>query len=197
MNSDQVVLENPYLLAGKWKQPETAFAPPQPHSAPSGIINHIPDDAYKAYTHGRDRACIDLVLCTRAPDGPAVALSKRNKDNSYGDLWWVYGGALPAYTPIEEFITKRAEHESGVATAPQVLVGVYRIGAPDRVDSAITVCFAAEVPYVELVQKMRTDEAHQEMRLFTLQELESLPPQEKHWYPMRVAQLALNAMTNS
>jgi ADP-ribose pyrophosphatase YjhB (NUDIX family) len=138
-----------------------------------------------------------MVLCTRAPEGPAVVLSKRNSESSYGNTWWMYGGALPAYAPIADFITKRAEEESGIAAAPQILVGIYRICAADRLDSSLTLCFAAEVPYEEVTKKMSTDKGHQEVRLFTLKELDALPQEETHWYPTRVAQLALEALQNA
>ncbi len=132
---------------------------------------------------------------TTKPDGEnAVLLSKRKSSEPFGGFWWVHGGSLGAYQSIAEFITERAKQECGVAVQLGPVIGVYRTSAANAVQSTMQPCYAAVAPYEAIVEKMRTDPNHESIRLFTESELASIPASERHWYPTRVAEIALANM---
>jgi ADP-ribose pyrophosphatase YjhB (NUDIX family) len=141
---------------------------------------------------------VDIVLVTRLETGtPAVLLSLRNPTVCFGGKWWIYGGALQAYMSIEEFIAGRATKECGVPVRPEALIGVYRTIAEDYIGSTLQPCYAARVPIEVIRAKMSTDEDHSNVRLFTISDLillEGNRAPEYHWYPVRVALLALRSM---
>lgn len=164
-------------------------------SQPEGVTNGVSPEVYGEYRRGRDSACVDIVLVTRLETGtPAVLMSLRNPTVCFGGKWWIYGGALQAYMSIEEFISERAAKECGVPVRPEVLLGVYRTIAEDHIGSTLQPCYAARVPIEAIRAKMSTDEGHSNVRLFTISELILLKGNcapEYHWYPVRVALLAL------
>lgn len=162
---------------------------------PQGITPGVPAEVYNAYRRGRDSACVDIVIVTQRPDGtPAVLLSLRKPNVCFGGKWWIYGGALQAYRSIHDFISERASTECGVTVEPEALIGVYRTIAEDHIGSTMQPCYVSRVPFASAVQKMTTDTGHSAILLFTERELAEIPKQERHWYPMRVARLALQNM---
>ena len=192
---EPVIIENPNLA----RDLKTGLAFPENESflekIPDGVTDGVPPDVYNAYRKGCDSACTDIVFVTILPDGrPAVLLSFRKKGVCYGEKWWVYGGAIKSYCSIASFISDRAENECGVRSKPQALVGVYRTMSDDAIGSTLQPCYAAIVPYEKVREKQPLDSGHDNVRLFTLVELEQIPSKNKHWYPMQVANLVLRAL---
>ena len=186
---DAVICESTAIR--EWWRKERLMLPPV--APPEGITQGVPGDVYNAYRRGRDSACVDIMLCTRSPLGSAaVLLSKRASNVCFANKWWMYGGALGSYEPIEEFLAGRVEKECGIRAKPEVLIGVYRTCAADFIGSTLQPCYAARIPYGKATAKATTDSAHSSVRLFTRSELETIPIDEQHWYPMRVARLVLD-----
>jgi hypothetical protein len=196
-----VILENPFLKK-EWRERSLpAASPPSTtlwdsvYPIPQGVTPGVPAEIYSEYRKGRDSACVDIVLVTRLEDGtPAVLLSLRKPDVCYGNKWWIYGGALQAYRGIEDFISERATKECGVPVKPEVLIGVYRTMSEDFIGSTLQPCYAACVSIEAVRAKMSTDPNHSSVRVFTLEEIEEIPYENTHWYPMRVSRLAIAAM---
>lgn len=191
-----IIIENPFLEK-EWSQSEQIKnSMPCTVTTPSGVVARIPsDDVYYSYRTGRDSACVDIVIVTRDESGEAkVLLSKRKNDSCFGGTWWVYGGALRAYYPIADFIAERAMKECGVSAHPEVLIGVYRTMSEDSIGSTLQPCYGARVSIALLRQSMSIDSTHEEVQLFSLKELQQIPQRELHWYPLRVASIALSAM---
>jgi hypothetical protein len=169
---------------------------PSPDALPEGVVDRIADGSVlEQYRAGKDMACEDIIIGTHRPDGtPVVMLSLRKPTESFGGKWWVYGGSTTAYADVLEFIAKRAERECGVPVVPQGLIGFYRTCAADKPQSTLQPCFGAVVDYSVVDKKMATDPNHESIRLFTLEELDQVPEEQRHWYPRRVAKLLLIAM---
>ena len=190
-----VILENPFIR-DDWKRGVRVDSTQIDEvNIPDGVMPGVSPDIYNAYRQGRDSACVDIAIITKLSDGkPAILLSLRKKDVCFGGKWWIYGGALQAYTTVEDFITGRASKECGVSVKPEVLVGVYRTIAGDHIGSTLQPCYASRVPFEAIQAKMATDSNHENIRLFTLEELDAIPEWEHHWYPMRVARIALKSV---
>lgn len=190
-----VILENPdfakEFLFPHPSNPDHLFEV----TVPGGVTEGVRPEIYGAYRVGLDSACADMVIATRLEDGtPAVLLSKRSPGVCYGNKWWIHGGATHAYRPIATFLRDRAERECGVRQAPDALIGVYRTMSEDFIGSTTQSCFATKVS-VELIRAhMKTDGAHRQVRLFGLSDLELIPEEERHWYPMRVSRIVLSAL---
>jgi hypothetical protein len=195
-----VILENPFIKKEweekEWTKPAECLTYTGNNIAPpKGVTSGVSPEIYNEYRKGRDSACVDIVLVTRLENGaPAVLLSLRKPDVCYGNKWWIYGGALQAYRSISEFIQERATKECGVLVAPEVIIGVYRTMSEDYIGSTLQPCYAARVPIETVRAKVSTDQNHSSVRLFTLAELEEIPAENEHWYPMRVSEIALQAM---
>jgi len=189
---DAIIIENENLAAD-WAKGQTLLIEKEsPKSVPKGVHARADQEALDEVRSVKDLASVDIVITTRKPDGtPAVLLSRRKPSDPFGGYWWVYGGSLGAYTGINEFIAKRAEDECGVPAEPQALIGVYRTSASDFPQSTLQPCYATVVAYEAIEAKMRTDQNHETVQLFTSADLDALPQHEEHWYPMRVARLAL------
>lgn len=191
---ESIILENPQI-AEDWHNGDVRRGVARIVSQPEGVTHGVPADVYGAYRKGRDSACVDIVLVTRFENGePAVLLSLRKPDVCFGNKWWIHGGALQAYMSITDFISERATKECGVPVVPEVLIGVYRTIAEDHIGSTLQACYAARVPIQSVRQKMIADDGHSTVRLFTESEMEEIPPENAHWYPCRVAKIALRNM---
>jgi ADP-ribose pyrophosphatase YjhB (NUDIX family) len=163
---------------------------------PAGIADGVAPEIYDAYRLGRDSACGDMVVATQKPDGAyAVLLSKRKDNVCFGGKWWIHGGALLSYSSITDFVASRTERECGVAVQPEVLLGVCRTCAPDYIGSTLQSCYAGRVPYAAIEKKL-VDSGHTDVRLFTLDELDGIPPAERHWYPKWAAELTLQSLAS-
>lgn len=188
---DSVIFETPKI---RW---ERRF-PTQEHQVmiPEGVTDGVPKDIYDQYRAGRDSACVDLMVATKRHGKPAVLLSKRKTSVCYGGKWWMYGGALQSYASIEAFIAERVRRECGVditGRCKKALVGVYRTASSDHIGSTLQPCYAAWVDENELASIL-TDDAHDVLRIFTPSDIDALPENETHWYPMRVARKVLASM---
>ncbi|MES2995159.1 MAG: hypothetical protein V4681_03955 [Patescibacteria group bacterium] len=196
MGTDGIITENPNL-AEDWKLRHHSFvAVAAPVAIPDGVTSFVEDvNMLLAVKAAKDLACVDIVIVTRLADGtPAVLLSKRKGTEAFGGLWWIYGGSISAYGSLIEFIARRAEKECGVPVHPEALIGVYRTSAADLIQSTTQPCYAAHVPVEVIDAKMGMNAEHDSVGLFTADDLNRIPEHEQHWYPFRVAHLALAAM---
>ncbi len=165
---------------------------------PDEVTKGATPEAYIEYRKGLHGACVDKVIITRQPNGkPAVMLSLRKTNVCFAGTWWIYGGAVHAYRDVAAFVTERAASECGVEVPPQALVGVYITNSSGIVGSTLQPCYASFVPYDTIMEKMRTDSGHGDVRLFTAEELGAIPEQQQHWYPKRIARRALAALPDS
>jgi hypothetical protein len=162
---------------------------------PEGVTKGAPPEIYGGFRRGLHGACCDIVIATTLPSGEdAVLLSFRNANVCFGSTWWVYGGAVHAYRDIGEFISERASKECGVEVEPQALVGFYITNAADHIGSTMQPCYMSYVEYEVIDRNMLADSNHSNVRLFTLRDLEMMPEQERHWYPLRVSKRVLAAL---
>lgn len=171
--------------------------PQQAVLQPKDITDGVPLDVYTAYRLGRDSACADALITTHVHGRPAALLSKRGPHVAFPNRWWMHGGALPAYDSLLDFLITRVQRECGVdiLNATHTYVGLYRTCAPADGPSASTLqpCFAFYLPY-EKIAHATTDEDHTDRQLFTLDEYQSLPEHERHWYPGRVLERVLPSL---
>ena len=188
-----VILENNIFIS-EWRKGECREMYEDTIDVPEGVTPGVSPDIYNAYRMGRDSACIDIVIVTSLEDGtPAVLMSKRADNVCYGGKWWIYGGALQSYRSVADFIGERARKECGVEVRPKALIGVYRTMSGDFVGSTLQPCYASFVPVAQIRDHKKVDDAHSSVRLFTAGELSVMPAAESHWYPLRVAKIALEA----
>ncbi len=162
---------------------------------PEGVTKGAPSEIYGGYRKGLHGACCDIVIVTTLPSGQhAVLLSLRKLEVCFGGTWWIYGGATHAYRDIGEFISERASKECGVSVEPQALVGVYVTYAADHIGSTMQPCYMAFVDYDVIKENMLTDTGHNNVKLFTQSELDEMPEDERHWYPIRVSKRVFAAL---
>lgn len=149
---------------------------------------------YDSYNLGLERACADVVITLRLPDGQgAVLASKWSNEKPFGGKWWMQGGAFHPYRSITDFLAERAEKECGVRPKIEGLIGVFRTCAEDFHASTIQPCYVGSIEYQDL-KKAKPDIDHSSWRLLKLVDLRNLPEEEKHWYPMLTFKLALESM---
>lgn len=193
---DAIIYENPNLQPD-WAAGHTGLVERgNPKTVPEGVKRFADGDALNEVKAAKDLACVDIVIATRLPSGEAaVLLSRRRATDPFSGRWWIYGGSLGAYQPISQFIALRAERECGVVPVePQALIGVYRTCAPEFIQSTLQPCYATLVPHEAIAAKMRTDPNHDSVRLFTEEGLNTMPREERHWYPLRVTRQVLENM---
>lgn len=154
----------------------------------------VPSAVYDGYRLGLEGACVDVVIATRLVNGtPVVLASKRVIGKPFGGYWWMQGGAVQGYRSILDFLSERAEKECGLRPRIVGLVGFYRTCAEDGIASTMQPCYVATVPR-EAIEQAKADSDHSSWALFSLEDLEKLPPNEQHWYPMRVFRRVLESM---
>ena len=154
----------------------------------------VPAPIYDAFSVGSERACADIVVTTHFLNGkPAVLAIKRAANKPFGNKWWMQGGSYHTYRLITDFVIERAEKECGIRPELQGIIGQFRTCADDYVCSTTNICYVGYVPYHELV-KVQADKDHSSVRLFTLEDLASLPAEAMHWYPDIVFNQALRTM---
>ncbi len=175
MRYQGIIVEN-NLIKAEWRKGGCREQFFEDVNIPMGVTDTVPPEIYGEYRRGRDSACVDMVIVTRLPTGdPAVMLSMRKPTVCFGGKWWIYGGALQAYVPDDEFVSRRATRECGVEVKPEVLIGVYRTCAGDHIGSTLQPCYAARVSYDAVMENMKKDEGHTDVRLFTLEQLRGIP----------------------
>ncbi len=197
IHTDCIIIENSTVKTD-WQISNTRLVKhaPAPAQMPQGVVPRVHSgEAFDQVKLAKDLACVDIVIVTRMPDGQhAVLLSKRKASDPFGGLWWIHGGSLGSYMDVGEFIAERAQKECGVPVTPQVLIGVYRTSASNFPQSTLQPCYATVVPYEVIQKKMDTDGNHESVKLFTWKDLDAIDPAEAHWYPLRVANIALQHM---
>lgn len=169
-----------------WNNP---LPPPKSKNGDNLVTSSVPADVYNTYRLGRDSACGDVLISTKNSNGAfAVLLSMRRQDVCFGGMWWIHGGALLSYASLTDFVAERAEKECGIPVTLKALLGIYRTCAADYIGSTLQPCYAAEVPYEVLEQKV-SDAGHTDIRLFTIEEWNAVPNSQRHWYVDRVIRL--------
>ena len=198
MSNTDFAFDNPNVSI-EWVSRDVALkGMPSPVSVPDGVIKYVPDadmDKVAFCRRAKEMGCADVIISARRPDGvPVVLLSKRKRSEAFGGKWWVYGGSLPAYGDVHEFISGRAEKECGFKVTPQVLIGFYRTSAPDYPQSTMQPCFGAVVPFQAIERVASVDQNHDAIAMFTYLELVKIASAERHWYPIHVAEIAIHNM---
>ena len=154
----------------------------------------VPTPVYDAFSVGSERACADIVITTHLADGtPAVLTARRAMNKPFGGKWWMQGGSYHTYRLRTDFLLERAEKECGVRPVIQGMIGEFRTCAEDFVCSTTNSCYVGYALY-DAIMKARADKDHSGLRLLTLDDLSSIPPEERHWYPMFVFKQALTTM---
>lgn len=199
LSYEGIIIENPNLRSDwQMRRPFPDGALQSIPYLPEGVKDGVSPEVYNAYRQGRDSACVDIVFVTRGENGtPMVVMSLRAPNACYGNKFWIYGGALGAYQSIGDFIAAKAEKECGVRAEPQALIGVYRTMAEDKIGSTTQPCYVAEVPIAAIREKGHVDGAHTSLTLMSeinLLYLNHHRDYRIHWYPLRVAILALRNM---
>jgi len=140
-------------------------------------------------------ACADVVITTRlSDDTPAVVASLRAPNTPFGNCWWMQGGGIPGYTPLQKFVRDHAMKECGAEVKLEALIGFFYTNAEDHHQSTMQPCFVGSVPFDGLSEKLIADNQHADVRLLTLRDLGELPKEQKHWYPATCFHAALESM---
>ncbi|MDP3779169.1 MAG: hypothetical protein Q8R30_03965 [bacterium] len=197
---ETIILVNPHLketrraiaVTGfdfKTTQPSQAIVVPEGHR-----IGGVGSVYYNGYRQGLDSACADLVITTCLPvGGPAVLASKRAPGKLFGKKWWMQGGAIHSYRLIQDFLGERINAEAHVSPQIQGLIGVFRTCADDVLGSTINLCYVGYVPY-PFLEAAGFDGDHTAVRLLSQIDLNLLPDEERHWYPMYAFAKAIETM---
>ena len=190
---EKVILINPFLKEERVAAKNIDFMEVTPPS-PGSIKRGVEKETYENYNLGLERACADIVITVRLPSGAgAVLASKRINGKPFGGKWWMQGGAFHPYRSIIDFLGERAEKECGVRPKVEGLIGVFRTCAEDHSASTIQPCYVGRVSYEGLI-KAKPDIDHISWALLKLEDLQTLPEEEKHWYPMLAFKLALESI---
>lgn len=158
----------------------------------------VPAPVYNEFSRGSERACADVVITTRFPDGEAAVLvSKRAANKPFGGCWWMQGGSYHTYRLISDFLIERAEKECGVCPSIEGFIGVFRTCAEDYLASTTNLCYVGFAPYEE-IRDAQNDKDHEALRVLRLEDLLHLPAHNPasqfHWYPMFAFKRALETM---
>lgn len=157
-------------------------------------LGGVDSSVYDGYRSGLDSACVDVVVTTMLRhDKPAVLASKRAPDKLFGNKWWMQGGAIHSYRLITDFVLERTKKGCGIYPYMQGFIGVFRTCADDVLGSTLNLCYVGFVQRHKLAQ-IYADKNNTSFRLLTLEDLEDLPDEEKHWYPMFAFHRALTTM---
>lgn len=157
-------------------------------------LGGVDSDIYDGYRKGLDSACVDVVVTTLLRhDKPAVLAFKRAPGKLFGQKWWMQGGALYSYCSITNFVFERIWKKCRVPPDIQGFIGVFRTYPDDFLGSTVNLCYVGFVQRHKLAQ-VHLDKNYTDFRLLTLEDLEDLPDEEKHWYPMFTFRQALTTM---
>ncbi len=167
-----------------------------PVTPPTPVKAGVDGKTYSEYRTGLDSACADVVIATRCPDGTYRVLTiKRSLNKAFGGKWWMQGGAVHCYKPLFQFLQEIAKKECGTEPTIVAFLCLTRTCAADHIASTTQPCFLGLVNYGDVVLKGDAD--HSAAQLFSLNELNELPDEEKHWYPTLAFKLALQALAES
>lgn len=214
-------LDDPLLRrCGSLLQKPMLETSPFPHYptrvAPGATRQGVSAEAYHAYRTGLAAACADVVLVAERERCARVALLRRARP-PFGDCWWIMGGVVFNYRPIQQFLLWKAHTECGLTTlgidefvAQNRLddcryscgdvhivgcLGAYRTAAEDTTDPT-RVCDTINLCYMALFTgtgELRHDRDHTNARWASFADLEREPC--GYWYPEHVARRALAIYT--
>lgn len=165
---------------------------------------------YKLYRSKLTSACADAVII----ENGKVPMILRAKP-PFKNCWWVMGGTILTLYPVKQFLLWKVAKECGLTSLSieqfitqnnlrddsdscmditiVTLIGVYRTIAEDT-EALGTLCDTINLCYLATYngqQPLYHDSDHTAIRLFDLKDL--VPGVCGHWYPERVARLALEA----
>ncbi|MDP3770467.1 MAG: hypothetical protein Q8R40_06045 [bacterium] len=177
------------------------------HATRSGVHGTV----YDAWRLGLTTACADVVLVQEREGRIQVPFIWR-KNPPFANCWWIMGGAIFNFRPIQQFLLYKIFAEGGMQTGTfdeflathQIHdrqysaegihivgpLGVYRTAAEDtdesgKVCDTINLCYMGTIPSD---MQIRHDDAHKGVRWCGITELNDLG----HWYPEHVAKRALH-----
>lgn len=181
--------------------------------APGATRTGVPAEDYHRYRKGLASKCADIVLVAERDGQPKVPLIKRARP-PFGGCWWIMGGVVFNYRPIQQFLLWKAHTECGLtsATLEEFLaeheladdtyscgnihvvgcLGEYRTAAEDTEDPE-RVCDTVNSCYMGIIQgdqEIRYDKDHTNTRWTSLAELADGTC--GYWYPEHVARRALS-----
>ena len=161
---------------------------------PGHQIGWVSEDAYRESRSKKQQPCVDIVITTMLPVGePAIVAIKRRLGESFEKNWWTQGGSVPAYQSYSDFVVERARKECGVTPTIEGKIGVYRTCAEDVIGDTVQICYVGFVPFRDLLGTYG-DKYYSALQVLTAEDLDHLPVEERHWYPMRVFRIALATM---
>lgn len=180
--------------------------------APGATRSGVTAEAYHAYRTGLASACADVVLVAERDGQPKVPLIRRARP-PFGDCWWIMGGVVFNFRPVQQFLLWKAHTECGLTqatiddfVAEHALhdhtyscggvhivgcLGVYRTPAEDTTDPA-RVCDTINLCYMGIIQgdqEIRYDQDHTNCRWMSAEDLTA--GSCGYWYPEHVARFAL------
>lgn len=181
--------------------------------APGATRCGVAAETYHGYRLGLASACADVVLVAERGGQPKVPFLKRARP-PFGDCWWIMGGVVFNYRPIQQFLLWKAHTECGITkakidefVAEHALddrqyscgdvhivgcLGAYRTPAEDTTDPAF-VCDTINLCYMGVLtgtQEIRYDTDHTNARWMSTSEL--IAGSCGYWYPEHVARRALD-----
>lgn len=182
--------------------------------APAATRSGVSGEDYNRYRKGLTSQCADIVLVAERDGEPKVPLIKRARP-PFGDCWWIMGGVVFNYRPVQQFLLWKAHTECGLTakTLPEFIdeyaladnayscgnihvvgcLGAYRTAAED-LDDPERVCDTVNLCYMGIIlgdQEIRYDRDHTNARWASLDGERPMGVQCGHWYPEHVGRRAL------
>ena len=195
---DSIVSVNPNLRLDRIQARIYGFAPPTENVVvpPGQRIGRVSQESDDEINARKECACADIVITTHLAfenGTPAVLAIKRAKSEPFGGCWWMQGGGYEGYRLISDFLLERAERECRVRPALEGFMGVFRTCAEYAVRSTTNLCYVGFAEFDQIRQAV-IDQEHTDWRLLTLATLDTLAPEETHWYPLFTFRRALETM---
>jgi ADP-ribose pyrophosphatase YjhB (NUDIX family) len=170
-------------------------------------------EAYDDYRLGLGAACADTVIVKDVDGTPRVPLIRRAQP-PFGGTWWIMGGVIFNFRPVEHFLLWKVHRECGLETCAidefvqkydladdqcscngihmVGYLGFVRTAADDTVDPR-KVCDTFNVCGMTVIhgntQELYHDKDHSAIRWVSMEEL--TPGSCGHWYPEWAARKAL------
>ncbi len=132
-------------------------------------------------------AIVPARICASSPASPTASTPHYCRCGKTRSATAVGGGSMAGRSSLTRTSPRlfRAvpRRSAGWRVIPKALLGVCRTCAADYIGSTLQVCYAGEVPYAN-VKHSFADSGHTDSRLFELSELDGIPEEQQHWYPM-------------
>lgn len=180
--------------------------------APGATRAGVSAEDYHRYRKGLASQCADIVLVAQRDRQPKVLLIKWARP-PFGACWWIMGGVVFNYRPVQQFLLWKAHTECGLTSVKLEefihehaladdayacgnvhivgCLGTYRTAAEDTEDPE-RVCDTVNLCYLGIVlgdQEIRYDQDHTNCRWSSEGELTE--GSCGYWYPEHVARRAL------